>query len=365
MKSFNKKIILTSFFSMFLFINGCNNSSGNNDKNNFGKIGVFFVNGKRVYSPYSDNRKKPFPTERKTTVNGQAEITYLIPPKIKGPNIVLVPGFGLSSSIYLTTPDERDGWVQMFYQKGYSIYAMTPPDRAGSIRVDIINACLKDSKKYDCDSFYAQLGYTSLENPWQTWGFGPKFGETFSDSKFPAIPLKENYIEQFGASFVVYQGPSNLTMTEAETMNKTSEEAIKGLLEKVGPSVLVLHSASGTAGYKVAKENPSLIKAIVAIETTECPSNNKSGNSPLGNIPFLGIWGDHIYERGEEGNHPARLKSCKEMVKAIKKEGKVPAELIYLPEDLEIYGNSHIMMQDSNNEEIANIISSWLKNNIK
>jgi alpha-D-ribose 1-methylphosphonate 5-triphosphate synthase subunit PhnG len=41
--------------------------------------------------------------------------------------------------------------------------------------------------------------------------------------------------------------------------------------------------------------------------------------------------------------------------------GSTRAELIELPKDRDIRGNSHIMMQDDNNAEIAAMISTWLQ----
>ena len=59
-----------------------------------------------------------------------------------------------------------------------------------------------------------QLGKTSLEQPWSVWGCGPRFGERFPDSRFTALPLQENYIEQSGASFEVFTGNSHLMMQD-------------------------------------------------------------------------------------------------------------------------------------------------------
>jgi hypothetical protein len=250
----------------------------------------------------------------------------------------------------------------MFYKDGFPVYILNPPERSGYININAINACLKgNAKLYDCESYIANIGKTTLQAPWQTWGFGPEYGVAFENSKFPAFPLKQNYISQFGASFVVYQGKSNMDMTEAKQMNRSSEEALLALLRKIGPSVLVLHSASGASGYKFAQDHPALVKGIIAIETSDCPKIDKS--NPLIDIPFLGIWGDHINDRGEEGNHQQRYASCKLMAQTINKIGRAPAKFISLPDDLGIYGNSHIMMQDINNAQIEKIMADWLNKN--
>ncbi len=76
-------------------------------------MGVFYVGGTRVESPYSDGRGAALPTSVRTTVGDQAKITFLVPAAVSDANIILVPGLGLSSGIYLTTPDGREGWARL------------------------------------------------------------------------------------------------------------------------------------------------------------------------------------------------------------------------------------------------------------
>lgn len=354
------KTLIAACITAFVFASP-GYSAVSNTNNDIGKIGVFYVNGEQQYSPYSDNRDQPFPTHGTTTVYNQAKVTYMIPAHPTGPNIVLVPGYGLSSDIYMTTPDKREGWAQQFYKAGYSVYIISPPDRGESMPVDKINACKAGSIQNPiCDPYYSKIGHATLESSWSTWGFGPKYGVPYKDSKFPSLPLKQNYVEQFGASFVPYLGTSDINMVDNVEMNKLSEDSITSLLKEIGPSVLLIHSAAGTAGYEVAEQNPSLVKAIVAIETTKCPKNLPSGVSPLADVPFLGVWGDHINER-IGGGHPERLKSCQVMTESINRTQRAPAELISLPDKLNIHGNSHIMMEDTNNGQISHIIVDWLK----
>jgi hypothetical protein len=99
-------------------------------------FGVFYVNGVQRVSNWSDNRTGPFPTKGLTTTYNQARITYLVPENPTGPNIVLVPGYGLASDIYMTTPDLREGWAQQLYKAGYPVYIVSPPDRGESMPVD-------------------------------------------------------------------------------------------------------------------------------------------------------------------------------------------------------------------------------------
>lgn len=129
-------------------------------------MGIFYVGGSQVESPYSDGRGAELPNSGWTTVAGQAKITFLIPEEITGANIVLIPGFGLSSSIYLMTPDGREGWAQFFARNGYPVYVMDLPGRGtATFQVDAINGCAASDDDYPC-SPGGMLGKTSLEQPW-------------------------------------------------------------------------------------------------------------------------------------------------------------------------------------------------------
>jgi len=320
-------------------------------------MGVFYVGAKRVESPYSDERDAEFPTRGRTTVSGHAKITFLIPEKITGPGIVLVPGFGLSSSIYLATPDGREGWAQYFARRGYPVYVVDVPERSSAgFSVDAINGCIAADPKYVC-SRDSRLGRTSLEQPWQVWGFGPRFGEIHPNARFPALPLQQNYIEQFGASFEVYVGSTNIGRAGSASSRSPTADALLSLLQRVGPSVLVLHSAAGAAGFEVARQDPAQVRALVSIETTACPGLRSDAPDPLAGIAFLGIYGDYVGERGS-GGHPGRYRSCRALAESA--ERVATGKFIDLPGDLKIRGNSHLMMQDDNSDEIAALVSNWL-----
>jgi pimeloyl-ACP methyl ester carboxylesterase len=318
-------------------------------------MGVFYVGGVQVESPYSDGRNAEFPTSGRTTVSGQAKITFLIPTKVSGANIILMPGFGLSSSIYLTTPDGREGWAQYFARQGHPVYVMDLPGRGtATFPVDAINGCAASDTAFPCPKG-AMLGRTSLEQPWSVWGFGPRFGERFADSRFPAEPLEQNYIEQFGAAFEVFVGPAAMGAGRGRDVSVNS---LQKLLERIGPSVVVLHSAAGATGFALAERNPALFTAIVAIETTSCPKNREDGSSPLANIPFLSFYGDYVTER-TAGGHPRRYASCKMTAETLAGQGTTAA-FVDLPADKKIRGNSHLMMLDDNSDELAGMIAAWL-----
>ena len=95
------------------------------------------------------------------------------------------------------------------------------------------------------------------------------------------------------------------------------------------------------------------MKAIVAVESATA---GIVANAPkLKNTPVLMIFGDNVDQ------HPrwaAFKKIDTEYANAIKAGGG-SVDWINLPE-IGIKGNSHIMMQDKNSDQIAEVIQKWL-----
>jgi hypothetical protein len=75
----------------------------------------------------------------------------------------------------------------------------------------------------------------------------------------------------------------------------------------------------------------------------------------LKNIPTLSVYGDFI---ATDSRWPTIRQNNLKFQEAIKNAGGHP-ELINLPE-IGIKGNSHMMMMDRNNLEIAGVIQKWL-----
>ena len=85
----------------------------------------------------------------------------------------------------------------------------------------------------------------------------------------------------------------------------------------------------------------------------------------LTKLPILLIYGDYIPDKPSEAAGPDKWRSelamAKKFISTVNKHGG-HAQLIHLP-DIGIHGNSHFLMAEKNNVEIANIIEDWLKKN--
>jgi pimeloyl-ACP methyl ester carboxylesterase len=125
-------------------------------------------------------------------------------------------------------------------------------------------------------------------------------------------------------------------------------------IDRVGPSVLLFHSQAGTFGFKVAQARPDKVKALIAIEPAGIGDPAKA--DVLKNIPTLIIYGDYI-ER--DSRWPKIRANGIAFADAIKAAGG-SVDIIDLPQT-GIKGNSHMVMMDKNNLEVAALIQKWLE----
>ena len=259
------------------------------------------------------------------------------------PPLVMLPGFGLAASIYLETPDGREGWAMDAVRRGHDVYLVEPAHSArAGINPDPFTA--------------AQLGTPSeapllftwgREHVWTRWGLGPKYPELFSDSRFPEADY-DNVIRMYSAIGVEsITGPSMIEYQLEDNVAGLAE-----LLKKTGPAVLVVHSAAGVAGFEVARRQPSEVLAVVNVEPVGCPTEDIGRWS---GTAVLSVFGDHMEVRPQM---PVRQRECQKTVDHLRNLG-TPAAMFALPE-LGIKGNSHLLMSESNSSDLMNQILDWL-----
>ncbi|MBK6864141.1 MAG: hypothetical protein IPG91_11490 [Ideonella sp.] len=331
-------------------------------------MGTLYVGGRVVESPTPASSGPPFilPPARGSRVADQSFVEYFVPRKVTGAPLVMVPGGSLLGSQYQTTPDGRPGWATRFVQRGHPTYLLEPANRGrAGLYADDINAALLGSGASPAPG--AGLWNFIPEVAWPQFGLGtvtpgstnPFVPATFvahADGRFALAGL-----QQLAASFV----PNRFGNAAAEV------GGITALLERLGSAVLIGHSLGGQQVFEAALARPTRVEAIVAVEPVACPA--EVANPPFtaadaerlaaARIPVLVIYGDHI-----EGGTPAqgyrpfqgpRRVLCRALAERLRAAG-VPAQVISLPEDLGVRGNSHLMMLENNSDDIAELIARWL-----
>lgn len=354
------------------------------------KMGVMFVGGREIQMQASGGR---FGGGQQTQIVEQAPVHYLIPPEDKRREklpFVMVPGMGLTPYLYLATPDGRDGWVQIFAKAGHPVYVFDEPNNAISgFDVSPFDAV----KQGQADaSQVPRFMLWSNETPWRRWGIGPQRDTPFPDKRYPV-----QHIEQLYASITpVYQGGTrSVALSAAPTTEGVGRRggrrggrfrrgiaapqaqqtpagrrgrggaggrfgsgikaaALAQLLDRIGPAILIVHSASGETGFEATRLRPQLVKALVAVEVVGAPTDPDDIKKHFADKRFIGVFGDHFDVRPMAG----RLEACQTTAQLINDSGG-EANVIWLPK-LGIKGNTHRLMQDNNNHDIAAMIMQSL-----
>jgi pimeloyl-ACP methyl ester carboxylesterase len=80
------------------------------------------------------------------------------------------------------------------------------------------------------------------------------------------------------------------------------EPGIIAALEKIGPAIVVAHSAAGTMGGRIANEKPQLFKALIGIEPQgDCNLPPEIEVKGLARVPTLSIHGINQVGRPQTG----------------------------------------------------------------
>lgn len=302
-------------------------------------MGVMYVGGREVAMQSVGGRRGG--GGRQTQIVEQAPVHYLIPTAEardgKTP-VIMVPGMGLTSWLYLGTPDGREGWAQIFARGGHPVYVLDVPNQAvAGFGVGPFNAAQQGQAEA---ASQPRFMLWSNEMVWRRWGIGPEPAVPFEDTQYPVEQIEQ-----------LYASMTPVCMTGGgRSGDGAGAAALVELLEQVGPAALVLHSASGELGFAATRTRPDLVTAIVAVEVTGAPSDEGDIRDHFADKVFLGLFGDHFEVRPMDGRHEA----CETAARLIAENGGT-AEVIRLT-DLDIRGNTHLMMQDANNDEIAAMI---------
>jgi pimeloyl-ACP methyl ester carboxylesterase len=249
--------------------------------------------------------------------------------------IIAVPGLNLSSYIFVTTPDGRNGWAQMFAADGYDVYIINDPDFdfiKGGFSVPPFTVPTEGAPPSDPGS---SPGWGS--DVWRRWGFGDIAGSPYPDTRFPT-----DYFDEFADNYP-YVGSSSVAYSTA----------IVALLDMTGPAWLMAHSAGGPQAVAAAKSRPGLVRGFLMIEPTGPPDADDF--PALAGMSLFGVYGDYIDSR----NQGSRKAATEAAAVLFAQNGGV-GQVISLPDDLGVFGNTHLMMQDNNNDFVLAQILKWL-----
>jgi pimeloyl-ACP methyl ester carboxylesterase len=265
----------------------------------------------------------------------QMYVQYFLPKNKKGKFPLLMwHGGGLTGVTYESTPDGREGWLNFFVRKGWDTYVSDAVERGRSGFAPP-------------DVWKGEPIFLTYQDPFERFRIGDGSGSWNPDpAKQKVLPGSQFPVEAY-ANYMKQTVPRWLS-TDAAIFDAYLAE-----IDKVCPCVMILHSQGGNFGFLAAEQRPDKIKAIVAVESATA---GKIANAPkLKNIPVLMLFGDYVDQ------HPRWAgfkKTDTEYGDAIKAAGGT-VDWINLP-DIGIKGNGHMLMQDKNNAEVAEVIQKWM-----
>jgi hypothetical protein len=312
---------------------------------NLGDEGVFFVGGREVVASHP-GVSPAGPVKPGTVVVDQMFVHYRIPAnRTSRFPIVLVHGGGLTGASYETTPDGREGWATYFARKGHAVYVVDTPGRGrAGFNATAINRAKAQS---DVAGLPSSVLMVTSELAWSLFRFGPSFGTPHANTKFPTEAMAA-----FGAQGV----PFAEATLEGGAM-ATAPRALAALLDRIGPSVVVVHSLAGPFADALVELRPALVKAVINIEGAQAIVPTDGQITAYRGIPVLELFGDHL--DAPVFTARPRYEARKAVVERINRNEGGRATLVRLP-DVGMHGNSHMLMQDKNNLQVADFLLDWL-----
>ena len=267
----------------------------------------------------------------------QMYVQYLIPANqaAKYP-LLMWHGGGLTGVTWETKPDGKPGWMQYFFKAGHPSTSRMPSSAAAPPGL----ATRKSTRRHPSSARRRRPGRSSASGLTNSYATEPSKRVALQGQRFPTEAF-----DQFAKQFV-----PRWTSNDAIT-----QEAYHALVQKVGNAVLMFHSQAGNFGFQAALKAPEKVKGLIAIEPAGAPPPGPELDKLKG-IPVLIVWGDFVDKNAVWTRQQPASRKFADDLKA--RGGDV--EWIELPK-VGIAGNTHMMMMDTNSDQIADLVQDWMK----
>ena len=320
-------------------------------------VGGTVITNPGTFDPVKDGAFNPAnQSSAGQTLHGDhAYVFYQIPRDARELPLVFWHGHGQSAKTWETTPDGREGFQNIFLRRRFPVYLIDQPGRGRAARsTKPVNLTAAPDE---------QLWFGIFR-----FGAYPDFYPGIQFSKDPEA------LNQFFRQMVPNAGPYDAGV---------NIDAVSSLFDKIGDGILLTHSQSGGPGWRTVMKNDK-VKAIIsfepggdfvfpeseALDTIRVsgrmivpPRVSMTEFAKLTKIPILIYYGDNIPDQPSinPGQEQWRvfLSIAKQFRDVVNRHGG-DVTLVHLPE-IGVKGNTHFLMSDLNNVEIANHLSDFLK----
>jgi pimeloyl-ACP methyl ester carboxylesterase len=204
-------------------------------------------------------------------VVGQMYVEYQIPQNLRQPfPIVMVHGGTATGLLWTGTPDGREGWAQYFLRQGYAVYVVDQVARGRSpYETAVYGKSRSQTTQYILERFTASERF-------KLW---------------PQAQLHTQWpgkAEPGDATYDNYASSNFASMDDRNAQTAMNVHALELLLDRIGPSIVFVHSQAGQYAWPLAQGRPALVKAIVAVEPSGPPVHDVvlKGGEPRFGVTF-------------------------------------------------------------------------------
>lgn len=313
-------------------------------------------------------------------MRGQQYVEYWIPQDLKHDlPIVMIHGGGGQGTDFLGTADGREGWVHWFVRAGWAVYVVDRPQHGRSP----FNPEFQGPMAAPGPTVFLERLFTRPAD------FDDNYPQAKLHTQWPGTGQMD---DPAFLSFLAGTGP---TLADHVTAQTDAQRAGAQLLDRIGPAIVLTHSAGGPPGWLIADARPDLVRAIVAVEPLGPPFEAISGQLPFG-ITHAPLTYEPALAQGDqlasqdmpspgEGLVPYKIQA--EPARQLPNLARMPivivtAEASWMAadnhaivhflrqagcsvdhvrlEDRGVHGNGHAMQLERNSDEVASVIAGWL-----
>ncbi|PSL86002.1 esterase [Variovorax sp. WS11] len=259
----------------------------------------------------------------------------LVSPRSPFP-LLLWHGGGLTGACWESTPDARAGWQAFFLAAGLDVLVCDAVERGRAGW-----ACFPDL--YPAEPFFMpQHSAWTLYRVGMRDGFveDPAQRRGFPGGLFPVAAF-DDFTRQ-----IVPRWSCNDALIQA---------AYDALIAREGPCLLFAHSQGAGFAIRAALKAPGMIKALVLVEPGGAPEMAAGDFDALTGFPMLALWGDNV---DAVPFWTAAKQMSLAIITNVRRRGG-DATALDLPA-VGVHGNSHLLMMDTNSDDIAARIQQWL-----
>ena len=293
--------------------------------------------------------------EGSTSHVDHANVLYQIPENDTELPMVFLHGYGQSRMGWMTTPDGREGWSDLFLRKRHSVWLIDQPRRGEAGQTSVAGTMTTTPSD---QTWYTQFRIGTYRNDQFTYNEGSQFprGEEVLDQFFRQMTPDTGMDNDAG-----YQAIDNTVVAQAVAA------AIDEVYARTGmDSILVTHSQGGLPGWEVPRYTDH-VAAIVAIEPGGAPQVGSDAYNAMveQNIPVAFYYGDYIGQQYTDVPAAAMwtlMASTADTFTTAYTAAGCTSTVVHLPDE-GITGNDHFMFQDLNNDVIADHIENWIQQN--